>query len=56
MTEVVSEILWLPLMSYLNMGVDLLDLGVKKANYPFVFNYQPFTNASQVVGVNNGKF
>jgi hypothetical protein len=56
MTEVVTEINWMPLMNYLNTGVDLLELGVKKANYPFVFNYQPFTNSGQVVGANNGKF
>lgn len=46
MTEVVDEINWMPLISYLNCGVDLLELGVKKANYPFVFNYQPFTNST----------
>jgi hypothetical protein len=46
MTEVVDEITWMPLMSYLNSGVDLLELGVKNANYPYVFNYQPFTNSA----------
>ena len=56
LTEVVTEVNWMPLMNYLNMGVDLLELGVKKANYPFVFNYQTFTNTKQVVGVNAGKF
>lgn len=55
LTEVITEIPWMPLMNYLNSGVDLLELGVKQANYPYVFNYQPFTNSSQVVGANNGK-
>ena len=52
--EIVSDLEWLPLISYLNVGPDLMDIGVKKANYPFIFNYQPFTFAERVVTANNG--
>jgi hypothetical protein len=53
-TEIIDEINWMPLLSYLNTTPELLELGVKKANYPYVLNFQPLTNASQVVGTNNG--
>jgi len=55
LNEVIQEIDWLPMMSYLNNGADLLKLGVKNANYPFCLNFQPFTFASKVVTANNGK-
>jgi hypothetical protein len=55
LNEVISEIDWLPLMSYLNAGPDMLQMGVKNANYPFILNFQPFTSANKVVSANNGK-
>ena len=55
LTEVVENLDWMPLITYLNSTADLLELGVKKANYPFVLNYQPFSNSTAIVGTNNGK-
>lgn len=54
-TEIVEVIEWEQLLTYMNKTPDLLELGVKKANFPFVLNYQPFSNPGQVVSCNNGK-
>lgn len=55
LNEQVDDIQWMPLMAYLNKGPDLLEFGVKKANYPFTLNFQPFTDSSKVVNGGNGK-
>ena len=55
LNEIIQDLDWMPLISYLNIGPDLLELGVKKANYPFIFNYQPFSFSERVVTANNGK-
>jgi hypothetical protein len=39
LTEIVENIEWLDLLNYMNSTTDLLELGVKKANFPFVLNY-----------------
>lgn len=54
LNEMVTEVQWMPLMTYLNKGPDLLEFGVKKANYPFTLNYQPFSNSGLVVNGGNG--
>ena len=53
--EIVESIEWIPLLNYLNSAPDLLELGVKGAKFPFVLNYQPFSNPGQVASGNNGK-
>ena len=55
-SEIVENISWMELLTYMNSSPDLLELGVKKASFPFVLNFQPFSNPGQVIGCNNGSF
>ena len=55
-SEYSGSVEWMPLMEYLNKGADLLEIGVKHANYPFKFNYAPFTSPDKTISITNGKF
>ena len=54
-TEIITAVDFLNFMPYLQAGPDLLEIGVKNANYPINFSYQPFSWPSKVVDSNNGK-
>lgn len=45
---------WLSLLTYLNDGVDLLEMSVKEANYPIPFSYRPLTKKMESVGEQQG--
>lgn len=52
--EVDTSLDWMPLFEYLTNTVELLNLGVKKANYPLSLNYYSFASPSKTIGINNG--
>lgn len=54
MNEVNNSLEWMPLFEYLTCGVELLNLAVKKANYPINFNYHSFTFPSRTIGIHDG--
>lgn len=56
LTEVIIDVDYLSFMPYLQAGPDLMEICVKKANYPVNFVYAPMTMPSSVVTPNNGSF
>jgi hypothetical protein len=44
-----SDFDWLSMLTYLNDGVDLLELTVKQANYPLNFEYRPVSKGLESV-------
>lgn len=52
--QLVTEIDWLPLFEYINSGPDLLEIGVKNANYPFNFRFSTVLSPSKEILINNG--
>lgn len=50
--EIQDGLDWMSMLQYLNNGPDLLDIAVKKANYPLVFKYIPITTDMPIVSQN----
>jgi hypothetical protein len=46
---------WLPMLTYLNDGPDLLEKAVKEANYPIPFQFRPVSKGLEPVGEQQGK-
>lgn len=45
----------MPCVQYLQTGADLLELGVKNANFPFNFRYTSVLSPSKEILINDGK-
>lgn len=41
--EIQDGLDWMSMLAYLNSGPDLLEIAVKRANYPIVLSYMPMT-------------
>ena len=54
MNETNNSLEWMQLFEYLNLGVELLNIGVKNANFPFTFNYNSFTFPSKTINISDG--
>ena len=54
--QFVGELNWMPMMEYLQNGPDLLELGVKAANFPFTFRYLSVLSPSKDIIINDGRF
>lgn len=52
--QLVGEVDWMPMFEYLQNGPDLLDLGVKVANFPFNFKFSSVLSPSKEITINDG--
>ena len=52
--QLVGELDWMPLFEYLHSGADLLELGVKVANFPFDFKFTSVLSPSKEISINDG--
>ena len=52
--QFVGEWDWMPLFEYLQAGPELLELGVKVANFPFNFKYTSVLSPSKDILINDG--
>lgn len=52
--QIVSEFDWMGMFEYLQVGPDLLELGVKCASYPFNFKYTSVLCPSKDIIINDG--
>lgn len=52
--QVIGELDWMPLFEYLHSGADLVELGVKVANFPFHFKYTSVLSPSKDITINDG--
>lgn len=50
----VGELDWMPMFEYLHSGADLLELGVKVANFPFEFRFTSVLSPSKDITINDG--
>lgn len=55
MNQMVTDLDWMPLFEYLQSGPELLDTGVKNANFPFNFRYTSVLSPSKDITINDGK-
>lgn len=46
---------WLSMLTYLNDGIDLLEIAVKEARFPLPFQFTPIGKGAGIVGETQGK-
>lgn len=53
--QMVTEWDWMPCIQYLQVGVDLLELGVKNANFPYNFKLTSVLSPSREILIYDGR-
>lgn len=54
LNQYASEVDWMPMFEYLQSGPDLLELGVKVANFPFDFKFKSVLSPTKDIMINDG--
>jgi hypothetical protein len=52
--QFIGEVDWMPMFEYLHSGADLLELGVKVANFPFDFKFKSVLHPTKDISILDG--